>query len=98
MLDLIAAAFANLLTRFLPLLFFKKHYKKFLFLKDQFPVVLLTILTLYILFPKELDLVDLKYKLLGVAVTITIHLLFRRFLLSIFTGSIVYILLVNKFF
>ncbi len=98
MIEILVAAFANFLTRFLPILFLKKHYKRFLFLKEDFPTVLLTILTLYILFPKELDLQILSYELVAIVVTIVIHLLFRRFLLSIFLGSMVYIVLINNFF
>ena len=97
MLEIIIGTVANLLTRFLPFIFFKKHYKKFLFLKDEFPVVLLTILTLYMLFPENLNLNELKYKLIGVSITIILHLLFRKFLLSVFIGSFIYILLLNKF-
>lgn len=97
MLEIIIGAIANLLTRFLPFIFFKKHYKKFLFLKDEFPIVLLTILTLYMLFPEDLNLNELKYKLIGVSITIILHLLFRKFLLSVFIGSFIYILLLNKF-
>ena len=97
MLEIIISAVANLLTRFLPFIFFKKHYRKFLFLKDEFPIVLLTILTLYMLFPENLNLNELKYKLIGVSITIVLHLLFRKFLLSVFIGSFIYILLINKF-
>ena len=96
MLEILAAAIANLLTRFLPFIFFKKHYKKFLFLKDEFPVVLLTILTLYMIFPKHLNLNILKEQLIAIGITIILHLLFRRFLLSVFVGSFAYIVLANQ--
>ena len=97
MLEILTGALANALTRFLPFVFFKRHADKFIFLKDEFPVVLLTILTFYILFPQELDLNDLKYKLIAIITTIAIHLAFRRFLLSIFVGSFAYIYLANRF-
>jgi len=96
MFEVLTATFANLLTRFLPFIFLKKYAKKFIFLKDEFPVVLLSILTLYILFPHDIDWNLLKYKLIAIATTIIIHLYFRRFLLSIFIGSFVYIFLVNR--
>ncbi len=94
MLEILVGALANLLTRFLPFVFLKKHAKRFLFLKDDFPVVLLTILTLYILFPKDIDY-TLKYQLISIVVTIIFHLIFRKFLLSIFIGSFLYIYLIN---
>jgi len=97
MLEMIIGAIANFFTRFLPFMFFKKHYKKFLFLKDEFPTVLLTILTLYMLFPENSNLNELKYKLIGISITVILHLLFRKFLLSVFIGSFIYILLLNKF-
>jgi len=97
MLEITIGAIANLLTRFLPLLFLKKYYKSFLFLKDEFPIILLTILTLYMTFPENLSFKELDYKFIGICVTIIIHLLFRKFLLSIFMGSFVYILMLNVF-
>ena len=49
------------------------------------------------IFPENLNLNELKYKLIGVSITIILHLLFRKFLLSVFIGSFIYILLLNKF-
>ncbi|GAB6888969.1 hypothetical protein JCM13304A_24710 [Desulfothermus okinawensis JCM 13304] len=95
MLEFLIGAIANLFTRFLPFIFFKKHANKFLFLKEDFPVVLITILTLYILFPDRLNTILLKFQLLGILITITIHLIARNALLSIFLGSLCYIYLIN---
>lgn len=95
MLEILVGAIANLLTRFLPLLFLRKHAQKFLFLKDEFPTVLLTILTLYLLFPQEINFHNLKYQLISLIVAMVFHLLFRRFLLSIFVGSFLYIYFIN---
>jgi len=95
MLEILVGALANILTRFLPFVFFKKHAKKFVFLKDDLPVVLITILTLYIVFPKNIDFYILQYQLIGIAATIITHLIFRKFLLSIFIGSLLYIYLIN---
>ncbi len=95
MIEFVVGAIANMLTRFLPFMFFKRHTNKFLFLKDDFPIVLLTILTLYILFPEKINFNILNYKLISIAFTIITQLIFRRFLLSIFIGSILYIYLVN---
>ncbi|SDN95777.1 Branched-chain amino acid transport protein AzlD [Desulfonauticus submarinus] len=96
MLEIIIGAIANLLTRFLPFIFLKRYSKKFLFLKDELPVVLLTILTLYTIFPTgEVNLNELKFRLIGIIVTSILHLFFRQFLLSVFVGSFCYILLIN---
>lgn len=95
MLEILIGAIANLFTRFLPFIFFKNHANKFLFLKDDFPVVLITILTLYILFPVDLNLSVLKFQLVGVLITSVIHLVAQNDLLSIFLGSALYIYLVN---
>jgi branched-subunit amino acid transport protein AzlD len=97
MLEIIVGAIANLLTRFLPFIFLKKHYKKFLFLKNEFPIVLLTILTLYMIFTQNLEIKELEYKLIGIGISIFVHIIFRKFLLSVFAGSFVYIFLINKF-
>ncbi len=95
MLEILVAAFANILTRFLPFVFFKKHAKKFVFLKDDLPIALLTILTLYVIFQKSVDFYILEYRLLSIVMTIIIHIIFRKFLLSIFIGSLFYIYLIN---
>ena len=94
--EIIIAAIANLLTRFLPFIFLKKYYKDFLYLKNEFPTVMLTILTLYMIYSKDISILNFSYKLFGVFITIIIHLLFRRFLLSVFIGSLTYIILINS--
>ncbi len=95
MIEILTAAFANFLTRFLPFIFLRKYANRFLFLKDDFPVVLLTILTLYIIFPKNVEFQALSYQLIAILVTVVLHLTFKKALVSIFLGSFFYIFLLN---
>ncbi len=97
MTEILMAAIANLMTRYLPFIFLKRYYTRLLYLNREFPTVLLVVLTLYMFYAQDASSQILLYKICGILITILIHLAFRRSLLSIFFGSVIYIVIVNSF-
>ena len=91
----------NYLTRALPFLFFRNSTTpaSILFLERYFPPVIMTILVFYSL--KDIDFQSAPYggfELSAVAVTITLHLIFKNYLLSIFGATLFYMGLVQGWF
>ncbi|ADV45947.1 branched-chain amino acid transporter permease [Nitratifractor salsuginis] len=91
-------ALANLLTRAAPFLFFSRHRppRLVIFIEQNFPPVILTILILYTL--SGVDLTQAPYgirELLGIAVTVLLHWRWRNYLVSIFGGTAFYMVLVQ---
>jgi len=97
MTEILMAAIANLMTRYLPFIFLKRYYTRLLYLNREFPLVLLVVLTLYMFYAQDASSQILLYKICAILITILIHLIFRRSLLSIFIGSVIYIAIVNSF-
>ena len=97
MSEILMAAIANLMTRYLPFIFLKRYYTRLLYLNREFPAVLLVVLTMYMIYSQDASSQILLYKICGILITILIHLTFRRSLLSIFIGSVIYITIVNNF-
>lgn len=95
-------ALTTMTTRFLPFVIFKssRPTPKFLtYLGRVLPPAVFGMLVVYCL--KDLSFAVPSYgipELVGVAVTVLLHLAFRKMLLSIVGGTGVYILLVNLIF
>ena len=96
------AAGATMLTRFLPFLIFKstKPTPKFLlYLGKALPPAVFGMLVVYCL--KGVSFSAAPYALteiLGVLAVVLLHLAFRKTILSIAGGTVIYILLVNYVF
>jgi len=91
----------NYLTRVLPFLFFRNRTTPapVLFLERFFPPVIMTILVFYSL--KDINFQSApygSYELSAVVLTITLHLIFKNYLLSIFGATLFYMGLVQGWF
>jgi branched-subunit amino acid transport protein AzlD len=97
-LAIIIMAAANLLTRAIPFLFFvkKEPPASIVFVETHFPPIIMTILIFYTLGNVELgrELAGLK-EILAIALTAGIHIRFNNYLLSIFSGTIFYMVLIQ---
>ena len=93
-------AFVTLLTRLLPFLLFKNHSNPIIeYLGNVLPFAIMAMLVVYCL--KSVDLLSGKHgicEMLGVGTVILLHLIKRNTLLSIFGGTIVYMLCVQVIF
>lgn len=83
----------NIFTRAFPFLFFTKKElpKSLLFIEKFFPATIMTILIFYSI--KDIDFLVYPYglkELLGIIVTIILHLSLKNYLISIFFGTIFY--------
>jgi branched-subunit amino acid transport protein AzlD len=88
----------NYFTRFFPFLFFRKNDLPayILFIEKYFPSVIMTILIVYTL--KDVNFVQFPYglkELGGIIFTAILHLTLKNYLISIFTGTIFYMILVQ---
>ncbi|RLA06984.1 MAG: branched-chain amino acid ABC transporter [Gammaproteobacteria bacterium] len=97
-LVLLVVMVANLLTRLTPMLFFKNNNIPSWvgFIEKNFPPMIMIILIFYTL--KDVSVVVAPYgiqELFAIAMTAIIHLIFNNFLLSIFAGTAIYMLLNN---
>ncbi len=95
-------AIATMLTRFLPFLVFSSHKEPPKFIKyigTALPGAIFGMLIVYCL--KGVSLISYSYglpELIGVGVVILLHLWKRKMLLSIASGTVVYMLLVQLVF
>lgn len=93
-------ALVTFLTRCLPFLIFKKHtYPIIEYLGDVLPYAIMAMLVVYCL--KGVDFLSGTHgicEMIGVSSVIILHLLKRNTLLSIFGGTIIYMLCVQVFF
>ena len=96
------AAIATMLTRFLPFIIFRsdKPTPAFLsYLGKALPPAVFGMLVVYCL--KNVSLLAFPFgipELIGVASVIVLHLLFRKMLVSIAGGTVIYMILVNLIF
>ena len=101
-LTIFIVALATALTRFLPFLVFKptKETPKYLkFLASALPPAVFGMLVVYCF--KNISFTAPSAflpELIATAVVITVHLLFRKMLISIASGTVVYMILVNLVF
>ena len=91
-------AITNFFTRVFPFLFFVRHEPPawILFLEKWFPPVIMTVLVFYSL--KFVDWSAAPYgafETIAVLATITLHLVVRNYLVSIFGSTLIYMALVQ---
>ncbi|WP_028044205.1 branched-chain amino acid transporter permease [Candidatus Stoquefichus massiliensis] len=93
-------AIITLLTRLLPFILFKNHTNPIIeYLGNVLPYAIMAMLVVYCL--KGVDLLSGNHgicEILGVGTVIVLHILKRNTLLSIFGGTIVYMLCVQILF
>ena len=88
----------NYFTRVFPFLFFRKNDlpSYILFIEKYFPSVIMTILIFYTLKEINFSLVPYGMKELGsIVFTALLHLIFKNYLVSIFIGTLFYMVLVQ---
>lgn len=88
----------NFITRVFPFLFFRKNDlpKPILFIEKFFPAVIMTILIVYTLKDVEFQIEPYGLKeLAGIIFTAVLHLILKNYLISIFSGTIFYMVLVQ---
>jgi len=91
-------AIANFITRVFPFLFFvkKEPPKVIVFIEKSFPPIIMTILIFYTLGKIDFSVAPYGVKeLMAVIVTAFLHIRFSNYLISIFMGTIFYMLLVQ---
>ena len=98
LLAIIVMTIANFITRVFPFLFFTKKEppKVISFIANSFPPIIMTILIFYTL--GKIDFTVAPYgtkELLAIVVTALLHIRFNNYLISIFIGTIFYMLLVQ---
>lgn len=97
---IVIVAIITLLTRLLPFLVFKNQTNAFIeYLGDVLPYAIMAMLVVYCL--KGVDLISGNHgicEIIGVISVIGLHLLKRNTLLSIFGGTIIYMLCVQVLF
>ena len=91
-------AVVNFFTRVFPFLFFRKNELPLyvVFIERFFPAVIMTILIVYSI--KDIDFSLAPYGLKeigGVLFTAILHIVFKNYLVSIFSGTIFYMVLVQ---
>jgi branched-subunit amino acid transport protein AzlD len=97
-LAILVMTIANFITRIFPFLFFAKNDppKIISFVANNFPSIIMTILIFYTL--GKIDFTVAPYgikELLSVFVTALLHIKFNNYLVSIFMGTIFYMILVQ---
>ena len=88
----------NYFTRLFPFLFFRKSELPWYitFIEKYFPAVIMTILIFYSI--KDIEFATAPYGLKeigGIVFTAVLHLWFKNYLVSIFAGTIFYMVLVQ---
>lgn len=100
LLLIVIVAVITLLTRLLPFLLFKNHTNTFIeYLGDVLPFAIMAMLVVYCL--KGVNLVGGNHgicEIIGVGSVVLLHLFKRNTLLSIFGGTIIYMLCVQILF
>lgn len=89
-------------TRFLPFICFKDETKRpkiVLYLGKVLPYAIMGMLVVYCL--KDTSMLSYPYalpELLGIAITAVLHILFKNSMISIFGGTIIYMMLTQLVF
>ena len=99
-LAIIVMAGVNFFTRIFPFIFFRKKEppKIIVYIENYFPPVIMSILIIYSLKDINFSLMPYGLKELGAVVfTALLHLKFNNYLVSIFSGTIFYMFLVQYF-
>ena len=97
---IVIMALVNYTTRLFPFLFFrKKELPPFLvYIEKYFPAVIMTILVLYTL--KDISFVTVPYgfkEISGIIFTGFLHIYLKNYLVSIFVGTLFYMILIQYF-
>ncbi len=98
LLAILIMSIANYITRVFPFLFFIKHEppKIILFVERNFPPIIMSILVFYTLTNVNFSVKPYGLKeIISIIVTILLHLKFNNYLMSIFGGTIFYMMLVQ---
>jgi len=98
LLAILVMSIANFITRVFPFLFFKKNEspKVISFVANSFPPIIMTILIFYTLGKIDFTLAPYGVKeLLSIGITALLHIRFGNYLVSIFMGTIFYMILVQ---
>lgn len=93
-------AIVNFLTRVFPFMFFRKNEPPsfILFIERFFPAVIMTILIVYSVKDVDFSIQHYGLKEIGaVLFTAILHISFKNYLVSIFSGTIFYMVLVQYF-
>ena len=95
---IIVMAIANFITRVFPFIFFAKNEPPQLvsFIANYFPPIIMTILIFYTL--SKIDFTQAPYALKEISAiifTALLHIKFNNYLISIFLGTMFYMLLYN---
>lgn len=97
---IVVIAVITLLTRLLPFLLFKNHKSPMIeYLGEVLPYAIMAMLVVYCL--KSVDFFGVHHglcEIIGVGSVIVLHLLKRNTLLSIFGGTLIYMLCVQILF
>lgn len=91
-------AVVNFFTRVFPFLFFRKNElpSYVVFIERFFPAVIMTILIVYSVKDVDFSLAPYGFKEIGgIVFTAILHLTFKNYLVSIFSGTIFYMALVQ---
>lgn len=88
----------NFFTRLFPFLFFRKNVlpKSIVYIQNYFPAVIMTILIFYSI--KDISFIQMPYGLKeigSIVFTAVLHLTVKNYLVSIFGGTICYMVLVQ---
>lgn len=97
-LAIVIMSTVNFLTRVLPFIFFSKKElpKSLTYVGKYFPAIIMTILIVYSIKDIDYKLFPYGSKEIGAIVfTSVLHLKFKNYLVSIFTGTIFYMFLVQ---
>ncbi len=93
----ILMALATYVTRLAPFVIFSQHHERALlkFVAKYTPPMVMTILVIYMLKGVQYNSVDGLYYILALLVTVFFHLLIKNALLSIFSGTLVYMIAIQ---
>ena len=98
-LAIIVMAIVNLFTRAFPFVFFLKKEPPTIikYIERYFPPIIMTILILYTIKDIDFAVAPHGYKeLLAMFLTAIIHIVFKNYLISIFGGTVLYMILVQS--
>ena len=93
----ILMALATYVTRLAPFVIFSQHRERPLlkFVAKYTPPMVMTILVMYMLKGVQYNSAEGLYYILALLVTVSFHLLVRNALLSIFAGTLVYMIAIQ---
>jgi branched-subunit amino acid transport protein AzlD len=100
LLSIAVISIANFITRVFPFLFFSKKEPPaiIVFVEKNFPPIIMTILIFYTLGKIDFTIAPYGIKeILSMVITAILHIRFNNYLISIFIGTISYMIMVQFF-